>query len=164
MCWRRQQRIVARHDAAAKVITTRLRTTGGDGCRRTASAYCGALPGARVDQKVEVTARKWLLDVAIVRPSGGQAVHARPSRSVCGEAVKRKKYKGAVPKGRCRGLWWRQEGGWVLRPRSSSTRWWRSAKCQMARKAAASKMKRAAGIEVMHKQAHMHDGHFGSKS
>ncbi len=90
-----------------------------------------ALRGAWADLKVEVKARKWLIDVAIVCPAtksvvARQNTHVHPEVSAkAGEAVKRKKYKGAV-----QGLWWRQEGGWVLRPRSSSTRWWQSAKRQ----------------------------------
>ncbi len=46
----------------------------------------------------------------------------------------------------------------------ASTRWWLSAKCQRWRKAAASKIVRAIGIEVMHKQAYIHDGHFDSRA
>ncbi len=41
------------------------------------------------------------------------------------------------------------------------------AECEMsevARKAAASKTMRPIGIEVMHKQAYVHDGHFGSRA
>ncbi len=41
------------------------------------------------------------------------------------------------------------------------------AECEMpeaARKAAASKIMRAIGIEVMHKQAYIHDAHFGSRA
>ncbi len=41
------------------------------------------------------------------------------------------------------------------------------AECEMseaARKAAASKIMRAIGIEVMHKQACIYDGHFGSRA
>ena len=37
-------------------------------------------------------------------------------------------------------------------------------KREAARKAAASKIMRAIGIEVMHKQAYIHDGHFGSRA
>jgi hypothetical protein len=58
LCRGRQQRIVARHDAVAKVLTTRLRSLPGV-----------PLPGARADLKVEVKARKWLIDVAIVCPA-----------------------------------------------------------------------------------------------
>jgi hypothetical protein len=81
----------------------------------------------------------------------GTRVQEHPGVSAkTGEAVKRKKYKGAV-------LGFVVEaGGWVPRPRSSSTRW--CAECEMseaARKAAASKIMRAIGIEVMHKQAYM---------
>ncbi len=41
------------------------------------------------------------------------------------------------------------------------------AECEIseaARKAAASKIMRATVIEVMHKQAYIHDGHFGSRA
>ncbi len=63
-------------------------------------------------------------------------------------------------------MWWRQDGGWVLRPSAANKfidevvarGWWRSAKCQrlqeVARKAAG-KIMRATAIEVMRKQAYM---------
>jgi hypothetical protein len=111
LCRCRQHRRVARHNAVAKVLTTRLRSLPGVTAVEELPAPTAALPGARADLKVEVKARKWLIDIAIVLP------------------------------------------------RSSSTRWWRSAKCLrwrcMTRKAAASKIVRAIGIEVMHKQAYM---------
>ena len=98
---------MARHDAVAKVLTTRLlqtaQPTGGDGCRRTARADRGT---AGTDLKMEVKARKWLIDVAIVCPAtksvvARQNTHLDPGVSTkAGEAVKRKKYKG-----RCGGLW-----------------------------------------------------------
>jgi hypothetical protein len=95
-----------------------------------------ALPGARADLKVEVKARKWLIDVAIVCPAtksvvARQNTHLHPGVSAkAGEAVKRKKYKGAV-KG-----FVVEAGGRLgpLRPRSSATRWRRSAKCQRRRR------------------------------
>ncbi len=87
-----------------------------------------ALPGARADLKVEVKARKWLIDVAIVCPG----VSAK-----AGEVVKRKKHKGAVQG------FVVEAGGRLGPPRGSSTKWWRST--------AASKIMRA--IEVMHKMA-----------
>ncbi len=55
---------------------------------------------------MEVKARKWLIDVAIVCPAtksvvARQNTHLDPGVSTkAGEAVKRKKYKG-----RCGGLW-----------------------------------------------------------
>ncbi len=104
----RQQRIlvVARHDAVAKVLTTRLRSLPGVTVVEEPPAPTEALPGARADLKVEVKARKWLGDVAIVCPAtksvvARQNTHLHPGVSAkAGEAVKRKKYKG-----RCRGLW-----------------------------------------------------------
>ncbi len=93
-----------------------------------------ALPGARADLKVEVKARKWLTDVAIVCPAtksvvARQNTHLHPGVSAkASEAVKRKKYKGAVQG-------FVVEAGGRLGPaaRSSSMRWWRSAKCQKRR-------------------------------
>ncbi len=80
---------MARHDAVAKVLTTRLRSLPGVTVVEEPPAPTEALPGARADLKVEVKARKWLIDVASVCPatksvvaSGGQAEHAPPSRSV----------------------------------------------------------------------------------
>ena len=69
LCRRRQQRIVARHDAVAKVLTTRLRSLPGVTVVEEPPAPTEALPGARADLKVEVKARKWLIDVAIVCPA-----------------------------------------------------------------------------------------------
>jgi hypothetical protein len=71
--------------------------TGGDGRRRTAS-----LRRRCRDLKVEVKARKWLTDVAVVCPAtkpvvARQYTHVNPE--VCakaGEVVKRNKCKGAV--------------------------------------------------------------------
>ena len=84
------------HDAVAKVLTTRLRSLPGVTVVEEPPAPTEALPGARADLKVEVKARKWLIDVAIVCPAT-KAVVARPGVSAkAGEAVKRKKYKGAV--------------------------------------------------------------------
>jgi hypothetical protein len=51
-------------------------------------------PGARADLTVEVKARKWLTDVAIVCPATESVVTRQPAKA--GEAVKRKKEKGAV--------------------------------------------------------------------
>ncbi len=61
LCRRRQQRIVARHDAVAKVLTTRLRSLPGVTVVEEPPAPTEALPGARADLKVEVKARKWLI-------------------------------------------------------------------------------------------------------
>ncbi len=107
--------------------------------------------------------RKWLKDVAIVCPATKSVVdrqntHLHPGVSAkAGEAVKRKKYKGAV-----RGFV--VEAGGRLGPAAKKFIDEVVAECEMseaARKAAASKIMRAIGIEVMHKQA-LHDGHFGS--
>ncbi len=77
---------MARHDAVAKALTTRLRSLLGVTVVEEAPAPTEALPGARADLKVEVKARKWLIDVATRVPrhqvSGGQAEHAPPPRSV----------------------------------------------------------------------------------
>jgi hypothetical protein len=55
LCRRRQQRIVARHDAVAKVLTTRLRSLSGVTVVEEPPAPTEALPGARrADLKVEV--------------------------------------------------------------------------------------------------------------
>ncbi len=65
-------------------------------------AQTATLPGARAELKVEVKARKWLVDVAIVCPAtksvvARQNTHANPRVSAkAGEAGKRKKCKGAV--------------------------------------------------------------------
>jgi hypothetical protein len=132
LCRRRQQRIVARHDAVAKVLTTRLRSLPGVTVVEEPPAPTEALPGARADLKVrvrvEVKARKWLIDVAIVCPAtksvvARQNTHVHPGVSAkAGEAVKRKKYKGAVQ-------------GFVVEAggrlwSSGQEVHWRSAKCQ----------------------------------
>jgi hypothetical protein len=102
LCRRRQHRIVARHDAVAKVLTTRLRSLPGVTVVEEPPAPTEALPGARADLKGEVKARKWLIDVAIVCPAtksvvARQNTHVHPGVSAkAGEAVKRKRYKGAV--------------------------------------------------------------------
>ena len=57
---------MARHYAVAKVLTTRLRSLPGVTVVEEPPAPTEALPGARADLKVEVKARKWLIDVAIV--------------------------------------------------------------------------------------------------
>ncbi len=86
-------------------------------------------------------ARKWLTDVAIVCQAAKSVVarhntHVHPGVSAkAGEAVNRKKYKGAVQ-------------GFVVEAGG------RLGPCAVARKAAASKTMRAIGIEVMHKQAY----------
>ncbi len=76
-----------------------------------------------------------------------QTTHLHPGVSAkAGEAVKRKKYKGAVQG-------FVVEAGGRLGPARSSV----VAECEMpeaARKAAASKIMRAIGIEVMHKPAY----------
>ncbi len=55
-------------------------------------------------------------------------------------------------------MWWRQEGGWVpLHPAAKKFIDNVVAECEtseVARKAAASKIVRAIGIEVVHKQAY----------
>ena len=61
--------IVARHDAVANVLTTRLRSLPGVTVVEEPPAPTEALPGARADLKVDVKARKWLVDVAIVCPA-----------------------------------------------------------------------------------------------
>ncbi len=90
LCRRRQQRIVARHNAVAKKLTTRLRSLPGVTVVKEQPAPTEAHPAARADLKVEVKARKWLIDVAVVCPATKSVVakqysrvHARPSRSVC---------------------------------------------------------------------------------
>jgi hypothetical protein len=157
LCRRRQQRIVARHDAVAKVLTTRLRSLPGVTVVEEPPAPTEALPGARADLKVEVKARKWLIDVAIVCPAtksvvARQNTHLHPGVSAkAGEAVKRKKYKGAVQG-------FVVEAGGRLGPAAKKFIDEVVAECEMpeaARKAAASKIMRAIGIEVMHKQAYM---------
>ncbi len=150
---------MARHDAVAKVLTTRLRSLPGVTVVEEPPAPTEALPGARADLKVEVKARKWLIDVAIVCPAtksvvARQNTHLHPGVSAkAGEAVKRKKYKGAVQGfvveagGRLgpaakkfidQGH--RRSGGGVRNARSGEE---------------TSKIMRAIGIEVMHKQAYM---------
>jgi hypothetical protein len=64
LCRRRQQRVVARHDAVAKVLTTRLRSLPRVTVVEEPPAPTAALPGARADLKVEVKARKWLRDTS----------------------------------------------------------------------------------------------------
>ncbi len=65
-------------------------------------APTATLPGARADLKVEVKARKWLIDVVIVCPAtksvvARQYTHVHPGvPAKAGEAVKRSKCKGAV--------------------------------------------------------------------
>jgi hypothetical protein len=60
-----------------------------------------ALPEARADLKVEVKAREWLIDIAVVCPAtksvvARQYTHVHPGVSAkAGEAVKRNKDKGA---------------------------------------------------------------------
>ena len=85
LCQRRQQRIVARHDAVAKVLTTRLRSLQGVTVVEEPPAPTEALPGARADLKGEVKARKWLIDVAIVCPAvvARQNTHPRTSTQEC---------------------------------------------------------------------------------
>ncbi len=107
-----------------------------------------ALPGARADLKVEVKARKWLIDVAIVCPAtksvvARQNTHLHTGVSAkAGEAVKRKKYKGAVQG-------FVVEAGGRLGPAARKFLDEVVAECEMseaARKAAASKIMRAIGI------------------
>ena len=95
----------------------------------------------------------WLIDVAIVCPAtksvvARQNTHLHPGVSAkAGEAVKRKKSKGAV-----RGFVV-EAGGRLAKKFIDEV----VAECEMpeaARKAAASKIMRAIGIEVMHKQAY----------
>jgi hypothetical protein len=62
-------RIVARHDAVAKALTARLRSLPGVTVVEEPPAPTAAPLGARADLKVEVKARKWLMDVAIVCPA-----------------------------------------------------------------------------------------------
>ncbi len=69
LCQRRQQRIVARHDAVAQVLPTRLRSLPGLTVVEGPPARREALPGAGADLKVELKARKWLTDTAIVCPA-----------------------------------------------------------------------------------------------
>ncbi len=105
--------------------------------------------------KVEVKARKWLKDVAIVSPDT-KSVVARQYTHVnarvfakAGEAVQRNKYKGAVQGFVC---------GGGRSPAAKTCTGEVVAECEMsevARKAVASKIVRAIGIEVMHKQAYM---------
>jgi hypothetical protein len=65
-------------------------------------------PAARADLKVEVKARKWLTDVAVVCPAtksvvARQNTHLHPGVSAkAGEAVKTR--RGRSTRGRCRGL------------------------------------------------------------
>ncbi len=87
-----------------------------------------------------------------------QNTHVHPGVSAtAGEAVKRKKYEGAVQG-------FVVEAGGRLGPAAKKFFDEVVAECEMsevARKAAASKVLSAIGIEVMHKQAH--DGHFGEE-
>ncbi len=94
LCRRRRQRIVARHDAVAKVLTTRLRSLP---VVEEPPVPTATLPGARADLKVEVKARKRLIDAAIVCPAT-KSVVARQYTHVnrAGDAVKRNTYQGAV--------------------------------------------------------------------
>ncbi len=96
LCGRRQQRIVARHEAVAKVLTTRLRSLPGVRLVEEPPAPTEALPGARADLKVEVKACKWLIDVAIVCPATKSVVARQNTHLHPGVSAKAKKYKGAV--------------------------------------------------------------------
>ena len=58
LCRWRQQRIVARHDDIAKLLTTRLRGLPGVTVVQEPPAPVPGLAGARTDLKVEVKARK----------------------------------------------------------------------------------------------------------
>ncbi len=85
-CRRRQQRTVARHDAVAIVLTTRLRSLPGDGRRRTAGAYrdtTGSEGRPESGREGVQVAHRRRLRVPRHQVSGGQAVHARQSSSVC---------------------------------------------------------------------------------
>ncbi len=104
---------------------------------------------------MEVKARKCLIDVASVCPATKSVVarqykhvHSRVSAKA-GEAVKR---KGAVQ-------------GFVVEAGGKKFINEEVAECEMsevAREAVASnKRVRAIGIEVLHKQAYIHEGHFG---
>jgi hypothetical protein len=66
LCRRRQQRRVARHDGVAKVLTTQLRSLPGVTGFEEPPRHCR---GARADMKVQVKARKWLIDVAVLCPA-----------------------------------------------------------------------------------------------
>jgi hypothetical protein len=82
LCRRRQQRRVARHDAVSKVLTTRLSMT----VVEEPPAPTATLPGARAAESVgegAQVAHSRRSRVPRHQVSGGQAVHARQSRSVC---------------------------------------------------------------------------------
>jgi len=157
LCRRRQQRIVTRHDDIAKLLTTRLRSLPGVTVVQEPPAPMPGLAGARADLKVEVKARKWLIDVAVVCPASKSVVerqrsHVNPGVAAkAGEAVKRNKYKGLV-----RGFV--VESGGRLGPLARTFIDEVVGECDMsesARRAAAFKILRAIGIDLMHKQAYM---------
>ena len=157
LCRRRQQRIVTRHDDIAKLLTTRLRSLPGVTVVQEPPAPVPGLAGARADLKVEVKARKWLIDVAVVCPASKSVVerqksHVNPGVAAkAGEAVKRNKYKGVV-----RGFV--VESGGRLGPLARTFIDEVVGECDMsesARRAAAFKILRAIGIDLMHKQAYM---------
>ncbi len=127
-----------------KVLTTRLRSLPGVTVVEKPPAPTEALLGARADLKVEVKARKWLIDVAIVCPAtksvvARQNTHHPGVSAKAGEAVKRKKYKGAV-----RGFV--VEAGGRLGPVAKKFIDEVVAECEMKRRG----NMRAIGIEVMH--------------
>ena len=155
LCRRRQQRIVTRHDdIIAKLLTTRLRSLPGVTVVQEPPAPVPGLAGARADLKVEVKARKWLIDVAVVCPASKSVVERQKNPGVAakaGEAVKRNKYKGVV-----RGFV--VESGGRLGPLARTFIDEVVGECDMsesARRAAAFKILRAIGIDLMHKQAYM---------
>jgi hypothetical protein len=109
----------------------------------------GAARRLQTQSQRSASCSKWLIDVAIVCPPPSQwwpgRTHLHPGVSAkAGEAVKRKKYKGAVPG-------FVVEAGGRLGPAAKKF----IVEVVAARKAAASKIMRAIGIEVMHKQAYI---------
>jgi hypothetical protein len=104
--------------------------------------YCSVRIVARQDAVAKVLTTKSVVARQNTHPHPGVSAKA-------GEAVKRKKYKGAVQG-------FVVEAGGQLGPAAKKFIGEVVAECEIseaARKAAASKIMRAIGIEVMHKQA-----------
>jgi hypothetical protein len=115
---------------------------------------------------VEGKARKWFIDVAIPCPAtksvtARQYKHVNPGVSAkAGAAAKRNKFKGAVQG-------FVVDAGGRLGPAAKNFIDEVVAECEMseaAPKAAASGIVRASGIQVLHKQAYIHDGHVDSRA
>ncbi len=96
---RRQQWIVTRHDDVANFLTTRLRGlpmhTKGDWCMQEPPAPAPGLAGASADL-TEVKVRKWLIVVCPAKKSVVERQRSHGVAAKAGEALKRRKYVGAV--------------------------------------------------------------------